>query len=221
MKNVEKLLEILKRRRNDLGYSLRKVEDLLKLKGLTYTHTAIGKMENGRNENIDPIILKELSKIYNLNLEDMFRLAGYDDLIIEKRNEEVMHLPLYGFASAGKGYINFDEEVREIAMPKLNSEISKNSFCAIVSGESMQPFYSDKDIIVINPDFCTDIELLNKKECVVDYNGERFLKKLIFEKGNLILRSYNEAYVDIIVPNERLGEVKCCGVVIMVLDMRV
>ena len=85
----------------------------------------------------------------------------------------------------------------------------------------MEPYYNDGDIIVVNPDYCTEIESLNKKECVIDYNGERYLKRILFDNGDLILRSYNEAYKDITVPNERLNEVSCCGVVTMVLDMRV
>ena len=144
-----------------------------------------------------------------------------EETVILKEKEDFLRLPMYGFASAGKGFINFDEEVSEIVLPKLNDKIGKNSFCTVVKGESMEPYYSDGDIIVVNPDYCGEIETLNKRECVVDYEGERFLKKLIFEKGDLILRSYNEAYIDIVVPNENLKEVKCCGVVTVALNVKI
>ena len=185
----------------------------------------ISRLEAGGRKVINPLYLKELAKLYKVSIFDLQERLGFIDSktpIHEiKRNENTITLPIYGFASAGKGYINFDEEVKKIVLPKLNNKISKNSFCTIVKGESMEPYYNSGDIIVVNPDFCTEIELLNKKECVIDYDGERYLKRLLFDNGDLILRSYNEAYKDIMVPNERLNEVSCCGVVTMVLDMRV
>ncbi len=206
--------------RENLGYSTNKVEI-----DTGISKSDLSRIENGLRKNINPFYLKSLAKLYRRNVLEFHKKLDFIDeettMYESPKDENTVTLPIYGFASAGKGYINFDEEVKEITLPKLNNKISKNSFCTIVKGESMEPYYNSGDIIVVNPDFCTEIELLNKKECVIDYDGERYLKRLLFDNGDLILRSYNEAYKDITVPNERLNEISCCGVVTMVLDMRV
>lgn len=215
-KKAKEFGEYLRNIREELRYSTNKVEI-----DTGISKSDLSRIENGLRKNINPFYLKILAKLYKKNVLDFQKKIGFIDNDVLLPEGSTFTLPLYGFASAGKGYINFDEEVKEIILPKLDNRISKNSFCTIVKGDSMEPHYHDKDIIIINPDFCVEIESLNKKECVVDYEGERFLKKLLFDKGDLILKSYNEAYIDITVPNKKLAEVKCCGVVTMVLDMKI
>ncbi|MCP1226603.1 XRE family transcriptional regulator [Sebaldella sp. S0638] len=219
-KKAKEFGEYIRGIREKLGYSTNKVEI-----DTGISKSDLSRIENGLRKNINPFYLKSLAKLYRKNVLEFHKKLDFidDETTMNEipKDENSMILPIYGFASAGKGYINFDEEVKEIVLPKLNNKISKNSFCTIVKGESMEPYYNDGDIIVVNPDYCMEIELLNKKECVIDYDGERYLKRLLFDNGDLILRSYNEAYKDITVPNERLNEVSCCGVVTMVLDMRV
>ena len=208
----------MRRIRENLGYSSNTVEYKTGI-----LRSELSRIETGQRKVINPFYLKELAKLYNINVLELQKKIGFisEETVILKEKEDFLRLPMYGFVSAGKGFINFDEEVSEIVLPKLNDKIGKNSFCTVVKGESMEPYYSDGDIIVVNPDYCGEIETLNKRECVVDYEGERFLKKLIFEKGDLILRSYNEAYIDIVVPNENLKEVKCCGVVTVALNVKI
>ena len=63
---------------------------------------------------------------------------------------------------------------------------------------------------------------MNGKEGVVYYGEEKFLKKIFFEEGtgNLILKSYNPAYADIVIQNYELDKVICKGIISMVVSMR-
>ena len=79
---MRKILELLKKNRNYYGYSAREVSKKLKDKGFEYSHTALIKFENGRNKEINPILLKKLSEIYNLSVQKVFKLAGLEELLI-------------------------------------------------------------------------------------------------------------------------------------------
>ena len=224
MENMEQLRKLISKKRRDKNLVREKVSELLKIEGIEYAESSLTRFENGKIKNIRIEILNALCDILDIDKKEAFSLAGLDNKTIlnEFSNEEdFIRVPLYRFTSAGKGYINFDEVVNKIVLPRLINKVDKNSFCVAVKGVLMIPYYNDGDIIVINPDYCAEIELLNEKECVIDYNGERSLKRLLFNNGDLILKSFNEAYKDIMVPNEKLNEVSCCGVVTMVLDMRV
>lgn len=136
--------------------------------------------------------------------------------------ENFLKVPLYGMASAGSGRIlDEDEEVDFIVLPTLKGNLKKSDFATKVYGDSMEPHYNHGDIIVIDVSDC-DIRTMNGKEAVITYGEERYLKMVHFEKGtgNLILKSYNTAYKDIVIPNYELDTVSCQGVVSMVISMR-
>lgn len=138
--------------------------------------------------------------------------------------ESFIQIPLFGFASAGNGLIeNLDdmEEIEYISLPKLNGNIKKKDFASKVRGDSMEPYYHDGDIVVIDTGNY-DLRNLNGKEALVYYGEEKYLKKIVFENGtgNLILKSYNPAYADIIIPNREVETIECKGVISMVISMR-
>ena len=85
----------------------------------------------------------------------------------------------------------------------------------------MKPYYYDGDIIVIDFSDYIDIRLLNGEEALIYYGEERYLKRVFFEEGtgNLILKSYNAAYSDIVIKNKDLDRVVCSGVISMVINI--
>lgn len=210
----------IKNIRESLGYSTNKVEI-----DTGISKSDLSRIENGLRKHINPFYLKVLAKLYKKNVLEFQRKLGFIDDEATKfgisKGVDTLTLPVYGFMNVGKGYINFDEEVKEISLPKLNNKISESSFCVLVIGDLMNPYYNDGDILVVNPSFCTEIELLNEKECVINYNEEKCLKRLSFDKGDLILKPYNTAYKEIKVLNEHLKDIKCEGVVVLVLSIKV
>lgn len=67
-----------------------------------------------------------------------------------------------------------------------------------------------------------DIRTLNGKEALIYYDDNKYLKLLYFKPGtgNLFLKSYNVAYVDIKVENGEVKTLSCKGTVSMVISMR-
>jgi len=120
--------------------------------------------------------------------------------------ESFVTIPLYGMASAGNGLIESEESnIEYINIPKLNGNVKKSDFATRVKGDSMEPYYHNGDIIVVDVSN-QDIRTLNGKEALIYYDDNKYLKLVYFEPGtgNLFLRSYNVAYSDIKVENKEL-----------------
>ena len=114
--NIKKLGKILRESREKRGLSLRNVEDYFFKNGIKLTHTAIAKIEAGKVLNIDIRNLKEFVKLYKLDFNNAFELAGIDlkelNRIMKLREKDTMkRILLYGQASAGNGFINLDVEI--------------------------------------------------------------------------------------------------------------
>ena len=84
----------------------------------------------------------------------------------------------------------------------------------------MEPYYHDGDIIVIDVVDSIDIRSLNGQEALIYQEDSKYLKRVFFEEGtgNLVLKSYNPAYADYVIPNHELDKVE--GVISMVISMR-
>jgi len=129
--------------------------------------------------------------------------------------ESFVRIPLYGMASAGNGLIESEESnIEYINIPKLNGNVKKNDFATRVKGDSMEPYYHNGDIIVVDVSN-QDIRTLNGKEALIYYDDNKYLKLVYFEPG-----TYNAAYSDIKVENREVETLSCKGTVSMVISMR-
>ena len=86
----------------------------------------------------------------------------------------------------------------------------------------MDPYYHDGDIMVVDVVDSIDIRRLNGQEALIYQEDSKYLKRVFFEEGtgNLILKSYNPAYADYVIPNHELDRVECKGTISMVISMR-
>lgn len=153
------------------------------------------------------------------NLTNATKKMATSNLKGEQKIDYVI-LPLYGIASAGNGQINYmEDKIEKIKIPKIFGNPKKEDFVTKVNGDSMEPKYSDGDLILVRTSDFIDIREMNNKEAVVDIAEERFLKKIIFEEGSGILRlkSYNTAYADIVVNPCELDKVRVIGTIGMII----
>ena len=107
------------------------------------------------------------------------------------------HVPLIGLAQAGRGGY-FDDAGfpagagwEEVAFPGFKDE---HAYALEVSGDSMEPYYREGDIIVVSP--AADIRR-NDRVVVKTASGEVMVKLLVRKTESRIeLKSFNAAYED-------------------------
>ncbi|MGL4568234.1 MAG: LexA family transcriptional regulator, partial [Fusobacteriaceae bacterium] len=197
------------------------------------SHTQIADIEKGINygtrEKLDKILMalgasdKEIEKFY-----DMQDYEKTPDSIKKKLEEktklrevnttqvQMIELPVYGRAAAGNGYINMENIIRTeylVAIP--GEDFPKGAFIAEVYGESMFPTLLDGDFAIVDPD-CND-KNINNQICVITYNGQTFIKRVVRKEKYVVLMSDNPdrvKYEDIIVPTDEYSDLVCHGIVI-------
>ncbi|MEG2848084.1 MAG: S24 family peptidase, partial [Bacilli bacterium] len=129
---------------------------------------------------------------------------------------QMIELPVYGRAAAGNGYINMENIIRTEYLVSIPGEdFPKGAFIAEVYSESMFPTLLDGDFAIVDPD-CND-KNINNQICVVTYNGQTFIKRVVKKEKYVILMSDNPdrvKYEDIIVPTDEYSDLVCHGIVI-------
>ena len=210
MNKLEILGNKIRELRENKGWSLDKLSEELSKENLDVVSSTLFRIEKGQRKKIDTLLLLGLSKVFNYNFFQML-----DDQIFktdEYLEVEDQSLYIYGFASAGNGYLDLtDYEVMEVSLPK-DIRYKKGLFGIKVHGESMEPEFFDNDILILDP-VCPEWKELNNKVLVIDLNGERFVKLLkYYEDGRAYLFSYNEIYPPIQINED--DDLKCVGKVI-------
>ena len=224
MNKIEEVSLEIKKRREELGLYQEDVVDKLKKEGIDISISGLSRIESKERQKIDTALLIALSKILK---KDFIKMLGHESEkelsnVTDEVFESFVTIPLYGMASAGNGLIESEESnIEYINIPKLNGNVKKSDFATRVKGDSMEPYYHNGDIIVVDVSN-QDIRTLNGKEALIYYDDNKYLKLVYFEPGtgNLFLRSYNVAYSDIKVENKEVETLSCKGTVSMVISMR-
>ena len=224
MNKIEEVSLEIKRRREELGLYQEDVVDKLKKEGIDISISGLSRIESKERQKIDTALLVALSKILK---KDFIKMLGHESEkepsnVTDEIFESFVRIPLYGMASAGNGLIESEESnIEYINIPKLNGNVKKNDFATKVKGDSMEPYYHNGDIIVVDVSN-QDIRTLNGKEALIFYEDKKYLKIVHFERGtgNLFLKSYNPAYKDIKIEDNEVDTLYCNGVISMVISMR-
>lgn len=224
MNKIEEVSLEIKKRREELGLYQEDVVDKLKKEGIDISISGLSRIESKERQKIDTALLIALSKILK---KDFIKMLGHESEkepsnVTDEIFESFVRIPLYGMASAGNGLIESEESnIEYINIPKLNGNVKKSDFATKVKGDSMEPYYHNGDIIVVDVSN-QDIRTLNGKEALIFYEDKKYLKIVYFEPGtgNLFLKSYNPAYKDIKIEDKEVDTLYCNGVISMVISMR-
>lgn len=181
--NVE-LGEYLKKIRENKKLSLREVN---KLTDISFTY--LNMIENGKR-NVNPTLLRNLAKVYNVDYLDLYEKAGYIDLIEDEKKKELSSnkyymCPVYGKISAGQP--NWAEECIEGRIPidpdMMNIHNPEECFFLRVNGESMNKEIKNGGFALIKKtDFVENGEI-----AVVLVNGFDATLKKFTKQGDLII----------------------------------
>ncbi|MGL5902873.1 MAG: XRE family transcriptional regulator [Cetobacterium sp.] len=211
---------VLKKLRESRGLSIKKLAEIAGVGNGT-----IGEIERGKNSS-KPITLEKIAIALDLNKNEREELFG--TLLSNKQNKiqndfsevksitpRVVELPVYGKASAGNGYLNMSNILRTEYISILPGEdFPKGTFIIEVCGESMFPTLLDGDLVIVDPN-CN--EHIHNQICVITYNEETYIKRVLLQNDFIILMSDNPdrvTYKDIIIPKNTLSPFICHGIVI-------
>lgn len=206
---------------NILGITIKKLREE---KGYTQLELAkeanigsgtLGDIESGRNKSTVKTIDK-IAKALKLTSEEKNRLdnafMGRKILPIPNTRslteDDFIEMPVRAKASAGNGYINFEETL----YTKL---IRRGSFCQDcylieVAGNSMEPLIADGAFVIVDPH---QTEYIANKIYVVKIGEETFVKRILIkeEAQVMILKSINPDYDDVYIAGKELENVKLLG----------
>lgn len=217
---MEEQKEVAKYIENFLKEKDYKLEVIANMTGASLS--SVGHYKTGYRTPKDDFIDKFIS-VFNLDDEEKEKLklaVALDrtpDVIKRKLNstpnvkilnEELIKIPVKAIASAGNGYLNFEEDVKTVMIRK--NGFDENCYLIEVSGNSMEPLIQDGAYIVVDP---REIELIDNKIYVVDYNGQTYIKKVLKNEKikAIILKSINTEYEDIYIVDEMLNNFSIKG----------
>jgi len=184
-----KVNEIIKKRRKELGLTLKQVAEKL---GVSESLISRYESNDVKNMGIDKII--PLAKV--LDTTPAF-LMGWEDKKEEKSNLNIdtattdyIMIPLYESISAGYGASNseFIEMIPVFGLKKNGTTY----FAVKVEGDSMEPKIPNGSTIIIKK----DIQIESGEIGAFNLNDENFVKQKKLVKDKLVLHSFNLAYDD-------------------------
>ena len=205
-----KVNEIIKKRRKELGLTLKQVAEKL---GVSESLISRYESNDVKNMGIDKII--PLAKVLDTTPEF---LMGWEtkkekeNINIETVNTDYIMIPLYESISAGYGASNseFIEMIPVFGLKKNGTTY----FAVKVEGDSMEPKIPNGSTIIIKK----DIQIESGEIGAFNLNDENFVKQKKVVKDKLILHSFNLAYDDKVV-NEFDDFVEYGKVVKVMIDL--
>lgn len=186
-----KVNEIIRKRRKELGLTLREVAEKL---GVSESLISRYESNDVKNMGIDKLI--PLAKV--LDTTPAF-LMGWEDkkekenINIDTATTDYIMIPLYESISAGYGASNseFIEMIPVFGLKKNGTTY----FAVKVEGDSMEPKIPNGSTIIIKK----DIQIESGEIGAFNLNDENFVKQKKVVKDRLILHSFNLAYDDKVV----------------------
>lgn len=175
-------------------------------------------------------ILIEISKIFDITVDELVNVSLQDEYfpsinnlylkLNRERKQNVYYyarkeldeqnkiikfsdiVEIYGAVSAGTGEFLSDTEYHE-SVP-YSGEIPPHDYAVTVNGNSMEPMFTDKQIIFVN----RTQEARNGQIVIAKYDGSNvYVKKLVIGESGYRLVSLNKDYEDLIVDSDHTLEV--------------
>lgn len=176
-------------------------------------------IENGKRK-ASAIILKNLAKVYNVDYLDLYKKAGYIDLIedeqkakykIDELGNPVVSVPLLGTVKAGYDYLAEENWIGTVDIKKQLADTGE-FFALKIHGDSMSPVLIEDDIVIVRKQ--DDFENGNIVVALINGN-EATVKKGKKNENSILLQPLNTNYEPLIFTKEEMETipVKIIGIV--------
>jgi phage repressor protein C with HTH and peptisase S24 domain len=197
-----KINDLIKQIRVQKGYSLSAFGEFL-----GFSRGFLHNVESGERR-VSKKLLEELIKKFPLYSKQL--LKAYVSEKVPEIASEVMkegtkikmaeireivnELKVYTFDSAGDGKVNLGnyKKMKFPLVEEVKDKIMKNGYVFEITGDSMQPYFSSNDVIVLTKENFENWQSLDSRLILVEKKGEYFIRKLFFIAGEPYLRSFNE-----------------------------
>ena len=133
-------------------------------------------------ETISYLLDREVKKSENSPEVPVTYEIGENNIIPFKPRD----IDIYGKASAGGGFYNFDKE-NPIKTTTVNYVPSRYDLAFEISGDSMKPAFEDGEVVFV----LETPEAHNGMVGIVEINKELFIKKIYMEEDGMRLVSFN------------------------------
>lgn len=207
-----KVNEIIKRRRKELGLTLKDVAEKL---GVSESLISRYESNDVKNMGIDKLIpLAEVLKTTPTYLMGLEKEKKQEDSNIDMNNvingDEFVMIPLYSSISAGYGSEEA-EFIEMIAIPGLKNP--QECFGVKVKGDSMEDKIESGSTIIVRRDSVIEPGQIG----AFSFNNKSYVKQKKVYGNTIVLHSYNDKYEDLVV--EEAEEFKEYGKVIMAINI--
>nr|DAT00246.1 MAG TPA: Repressor protein CI [Caudoviricetes sp.] len=208
-----KVNEIIKRRRKELGLTLKDVAEKL---GVSESLISRYESNDVKNMGIDKLIpLAEVLKTTPTYLMGLEKDKKQEDSNIDMNNvingDEFVMIPLYSSISAGYGSEEA-EFIEMIAIPGLKNP--QECFGVIVKGDSMEDKIDSGSTIIVRRDSVIEPGQIG----AFSFNNKSYVKQKKVYGNTIVLHSYNDKYEDLLV--DEAEEFKEYGKVIMSINIK-
>ena len=173
--------------------------------------------------------LEKFYMIFDVTEEDKEAIDNYEEfrrlpenfqkeyLKLKEKNSKntpkgsgISKFPLRAIVESGLGLLNELEKEEYISIPETEY-VSESSFFIKVYGNEMEPEFINKDMLLVDPESCGDLYLMNNKICVLKHNEELFLRRIEYFKEVVILRCINNRLNPIVLTGENIEKLQCKG----------
>lgn len=179
--------------------------------------------------------LEKFYMIFDVTEEDMEAVDNYEEfrrlpenfqkeyLKLKEKNSKavpkgsgIVKFPLKAIVESGLGLLNELEKEEYISISGTE-RVSEDSFFVKIYGSELEPEFINKDLLLLDPESCGDLYLMNNKVCVFKYNDELFLRKIEYFKEVIILRCINNKLSPMVLTGENIEKIQCTGRVRLII----
>lgn len=152
--------------------------------------TTIARWET---EEIKPSIdnVEQIASALNVSLPDLLITnLKFDNGILVDVDSDTIQIPVLGTIKAGIAIEAQQDILEYIDIPKSWTRGGKSFYGLKISGDSMQPKYNEKDIVIF--EHTEDYTIANNKDCAVMVNGfDATFKNVTINENGITLIPYN------------------------------
>lgn len=152
--------------------------------------TTIARWET---EEIKPSIdnVEQIASALNVSLPDLLITnLKFDNGILVDVDSDTIQIPVLGTIKAGTAIEAQQNILEYIDIPRSWTKGGKSFYGLKISGDSMQPKYNEKDIVIF--EHTEDYTIANNKDCAVMVNGfDATFKNVTLNENGITLIPYN------------------------------